>query len=458
MNAPTSVLLVDDDMPFRQVMAGELRRLGFAVETAASGEEGLRRIAECEPHVVLLDLRLPGLDGLEVLRRLQQEKRCPEVIMLTGHGSIDTAIESIRIGAFDYVVKPCPLDEIELRIQRAVERRALRQRANLLERGLTPPDLAGSFVGDSVEFRGLLHLIERVAPTDSTVLIEGETGSGKERVAKMIHARSSRRDSPFVVVDCAALQESLLQSELFGHQRGAFTGADKAKPGLFEVAHRGTIFLDEIGEISHATQVSLLRVLDTSTFRHVGGTAEVQVDVRVIAATNRDLPAMVRQAAFREDLYYRLSTVTVEVPPLRERAGDVDMLALYFLNALNRRFSSNRKISPPALRMLHAHHWPGNVRELRHAIESAMIVCDGPEILPEHLPAAIRRAVSEKPAAGLHHRPPLTLADLERTHIQSVLRSAGGHRGKAAKILGISERNLYRKLREYGLLTHISAF
>ncbi|MGD0975890.1 MAG: sigma-54 dependent transcriptional regulator, partial [Candidatus Korobacteraceae bacterium] len=306
---PPSLLLVDDDTAFRQVMAGELSRLGYEVEAVGTGEEAIRRVVAAEPEVVLLDLRLPAMGGLETLKAIQAATPATEVIMLTGHGSIDTAIESIRIGAFDYVVKPCPLDELHIRIQRALERRSLRQRANLLERGLTPPDLSNSFIGDSPEFRRLLNLIDRVAPSDSTVLITGETGTGKERVAKLIHARSSRRSRPFVVVECAALQETLLQSELFGHERGAFTGADRAKPGLFEVANGGTIFLDEIGEVSPATQTKLLRVLDTSTFRHVGGTAEIRVDVRILTATNRDVPSMVRQGLFREDLFYRLSTI-----------------------------------------------------------------------------------------------------------------------------------------------------
>src|SRR5208282_45539 len=243
----TSLLLVDDDTAFRQVMAGELSRLGYEVDAVGSGEEAIQRVAAVEPEVVLLDLHLPGIGGLETLKAIQAATPTAEVIMLTGHGSIDTAIESIRIGAFDYVVKPCPLDELQIRIQRAIERRSLRQRANLLDRVLTPPNPGNSFIGDSPEFRRLINLIERVAPSDSTVLITGETGAGKERVAKLIHARSSRRSRPFVVVECAALQENLLQSELFGHERGAFTGADRAKPGLFEVAHGGTIFLDEIG-------------------------------------------------------------------------------------------------------------------------------------------------------------------------------------------------------------------
>ncbi|RPJ62850.1 MAG: sigma-54-dependent Fis family transcriptional regulator, partial [Acidobacteria bacterium] len=250
-------------------------------------------------------------------------------------------------------------------------------------------------------------------------------------------------------------QESLLQSELFGHERGAFTGADRAKPGLFEVAHGGTIFLDEIGEVSLATQVKLLRVLDTSTFRHVGGTAEIRVDVRVLAATNRDLPAMVKQGLFREDLFYRLSTIAVALPPLRERREDIDLLARHLVGRLNERFGFQKRIAEGTLRALRAHDWPGNVRELSHAIEAALVVCDGPEILPEHLPGPLREARpstpggQRSPAGG----PLPTLEDLERSHIEAALKATGGHRSETARILGISERNLYRKLKEHGLLT-----
>jgi len=450
---PSSILLVDDDAAFRQVMAGELSRLGYEVTAVGSGEEAVRRVAADEPEVVLLDLRLPAMGGLEALKAIHAGTPATEVIVLTGHGSIDTAIESIRIGAFDYVVKPCPLDELDIRIQRALERRALRQRANLLERGLTPPDLGSSFIGESPEFRHLLNLINRVAPSDTTVLITGETGAGKERVAKLIHARSPRCSRPFVVVECAALQESLLQSELFGHERGAFTGAERAKPGLFEVAHGGTIFLDEIGEISPATQTKLLRVLDTSTFRHVGGTTEIRVDVRILTATNRDIPAMVRQGLFREDLFYRLSTITVEVPPLRARGADVDLLAQQFVTALNERFGSSKQISEEALRLLRRHNWPGNVRELLHVVEAALVLCEGSCVQPEHLPVALRNAKPVAPTNSSIPDPSLpTLQEAERTHIRSALEASKGHRGNAAKILGISERNLYRKLREHNLL------
>ncbi|HSD26328.1 MAG TPA: sigma-54 dependent transcriptional regulator [Vicinamibacteria bacterium] len=460
MTPGASLLLVDDDEAFRTVLGRELAQLGYEVATAGSGDEALRRIAARAPEVVLLDLRLPGRDGLQVLEDVRRANPGVDVIMLTGHGSIDTAIESVRAGAFDYVAKPCPLDELEVRIQRALERQALRRRASLLERGLTPPAVAGSFVGGSPEFRRLMELVERVAPSDSTVLITGETGTGKEMVAKLIHERSPRRGRPFVVVECAALQESLLQSELFGHERGAFTGADRAKPGLFEVAHGGTIFLDEIGEVSQATQVKLLRVLDASTFRHVGGTAEIHVDVRVLAATNRHFPALVKQGLFREDLFYRLSTIAVEVPSLRERHGDVPLLAEHFVAVLNDRYGTRRRLGERAREALERHDWPGNVRELQHAIEAAMVVCDGDEILPRHLPRAVA-AGPPSPAATAEVTPAATAAEaalptleqMEREHVARALRAADGHRARAAKLLGISERNLYRKLREYGLLT-----
>jgi DNA-binding NtrC family response regulator len=447
MSARPTILLVDDDAAFRGVLLSELQRMDFDVSAADSGDAAIRLVTDHPPDVVLLDLRLPGMSGLDVLKRIRASAPATDVIMLTGHGSIDTAIESLRMGAFDYVSKPCPLDDLELRIHRALERQSLRTRASLLERGLTPPDLGSEFVGQSPAFTQLLALIDRAAPSDATVLILGETGSGKEMVAKLLHARSGRRTRPFVVVECAALQESLLQSELFGHERGAFTGADRAKPGLFEVAHGGTLFLDEIGEVSAATQVKLLRVLDASTFRHVGGTAELRVDVRIIAATNRDLAGMVRQGLFREDLFYRLGTLTARVPPLRERAADVELLAAHFVSLYNQRFGIRRRISEAAMDALRRHAWPGNVRELLHVVEAAMIVCEGPEILPVHLSSAL------KPPAGGAGAPadgPLpTLRQSERVQIERALTAADGHRAQAARTLGISERNLYRKIRAH---------
>jgi len=447
---PIALLLVDDDDAFRAVMAGELGHRGFEVTVASSGEEALRKLAAEQPDVILLDLQLPDMTGLEVLREAAKESPGSEVIMLTGHGSMDTAVEAIRMGAFDYVSKPCPLDELEVRIQRALERQALNRRTSVLERGLTPRDPGDWFVGSSRKFLKLLALTERVAPSDSTVLITGETGAGKEMVAKLLHSRSPRAKRPFVVVECAALQEELLQSELFGHERGAFTGADRRKAGLFEVADGGTIFLDEIGEVSPSTQVKLLRVLDTGSFRHVGGTTEIKVDVRVVAATNRDLERRVAQGLFREDLYYRLSTIILRLPPLRERERDIDLLTQHFIGLLNDRFGLQKRIGSDALELLREHDWPGNVRELLHAVERAVILCEGDEIAPAHLPRTVRSG-TETTRSYSGGEPLPSLADLERSHIEKVLDSVEGHRGKAARILGISERNLYRKLKAYGI-------
>jgi DNA-binding NtrC family response regulator len=447
-----AVLVVDDDDAFRSVLVAELTRRQFSTTGVATADEAIRHVAQHEPDVVLLDLRLGGSSGLDVLRRIRDSSPATDVIILTGHGTIDSAVDAIRLGAFDYLAKPCPLDELDVRIRRALERQSLLRRTTLLERGLTPPDLGSAFVGESSDFLRMLHLLDRVAPTESTVLICGETGTGKEMVAKLLHARSPRRNRPFVVVECASLHEALLQSELFGHERGAFTGAERAKPGLFEVAHGGTIFLDEIGEVSVATQVNLLRVLDTSTFRRVGGTHEIHVDVRVIAATNRDLPAMVRQQLFREDLYYRLSTVVLSLPPLRARGTDIDLLARHFAVLLSERFGVSKRIGDEALAVLRRHDWPGNVRELLHAIEAAIVVSERPVLAPEDLPASVRGTVRAQAGDGASARTLPTLVQLEQSHIETVLRVLHGHRGQAARVLGISERNLYRKLRIYGLL------
>ena len=452
--AEPCILFVDDDASFSRALGRELQRLKFRVVPAATGREAIAALNEIAPDIVLLDLQLPDMSGLDVLAVVRERQPSANVIMLTGHGTIDTAIEAIRLGAFDYLSKPCPLDELQVRLQRAMERQALQQRANLLERGLTPPDLGSAFVGDSPEFKRIIDLIARVAPTDSSVLITGETGTGKEMVAKLVHARSQRSKKPFVVVECAALQETLLQSELFGHERGAFTGAERMKPGLFEVADGGTVFLDEIGEVSLATQVKLLRVLDTSTFRRVGATTERKINVRVLAATNRDLVAMVRQGLFREDLYYRLSTISVTMPPLRERRADIDRLAAHFVSAFNERFGSSKRLTVEFFERLRAYDWPGNVRELAHVVEATMIVSDGDELRPEHLPAKFRtRLAAGSAGAGAPSLTSLpTLEALERAHIELVLRATHGHRSQAAEILGISERNLYRKLHEYQMI------
>ena len=442
-----SLLVVDDDDVFRTVLSRELSRRGYAVSSAATGQAGMQGAAQATPDLMLLDLRLPDLDGLEVLRHVREKSPRTEVIVLTGHGTIDTAIEAIRLGAFDYVAKPCPMEELELRLQKAGERRSLSERNRVLEGALSPPDMSRTFVGESAWHAETLRQIARFGPTDAAVLVLGETGTGKEVVAKLLHATSARKSRPFVVVDCASLHDQLLQSELFGHEKGAFTGATSAKHGLFEVADKGTLFLDEVGEMSLGTQVKLLRVLETSTFRRLGGTRELTVDVRVVAATNRDLMAMSRQGLYREDLYYRLSTIRMELRPLRERPEDVLAIVRHHLERHRERTGREARMSDATLAALRAYPWPGNVRELLHALEQALIVCDGPVVEPFHLPPQVRaRSGGAAPAAG-----PQTLDDLERAHIERVLSDEGGHRGRAATILGISERNLYRKLIRYGL-------
>lgn len=450
MAEATTILIVDDDAVYLKVLGAELRTRGYSVALAATAKEALEKTAESPPMVVLLDQRLPDGDGLGVLQKLKEQQLGGEVIILTGHGTIDTAIHAIRLGAFDYISKPCPIDELEIRIRKAVERQGLLQRTRILESRLGASD-EELVLGQSAAFQEALRLIERVAPTQSTVLILGETGSGKEMIARRIHAQSARAEKPFVVVECAALHEELLQSELFGHERGAFTGAVRAKPGLFEVADGGTLFLDEIGEVPLATQVKLLRVLEASTFRHVGGTKELKTDVRVLAATHRDLDKQVAEGLFREDLLYRLDTVRIEVPPLRKRPEDVVPLLMHFLAKLEPREGMRRTIEPEALQLLERYAWPGNVRELVRVVEHALVVADE-TIGVSHLPRSLRAAgITQEPAGRAGESPLPTLRELEHAHVLKVLDATAGHRAKAARMLGISERNLYRKLREYGL-------
>jgi len=353
------LLLIDDDQAYRKVMARELSRRGFAVTAAADGEQGLVRLRQKSYDIVLLDLRLPDIDGLTVLQRAREQGCNAEIVMITGHGTIDTAITAIRLGAYHYITKPCGLDEIEVTIQKALEHHRLRERNALLSDALAPRDVGCEFVGASKAYDRILQLVDKVAPTDSTVLILGETGVGKGMVANLIHARSRRRNNPFVVVDCGLCHENLLQSELFGHEKGAFTSATRMKHGLFEVADKGTIFLDEIGDISLEIQSKLLRVLDTSTFRRLGSTVEREVSVRVIAATNKNLQKLIEMGRFRNDLYYRLSTIQIEIPPLRQRREDIDVLIDYRLEHLNRENPHRKEISPEARQALREYSWPG---------------------------------------------------------------------------------------------------
>ncbi len=444
----TRVLLVDDDPAFRGAMASELTRRGYDVVAAGSGREALEHAGRADVDVTLLDLRLPDLDGIEVLERLRRRNSSAAVIVLTGHGTIDTAIRAIRLGAYDYLEKPCPFTKLEMAIQKACEHVRLTVRQRVLEDGYSTPDLPFGPVGTSPAFVKLMEQVARVARTDQTTLILGETGVGKEVVAKLLHAQSARCDQPFVVVDCAALHEELLQSEIFGHEKGAFTGAARRKHGLFEVAHGGTMFLDEVADTSPDVQAKLLRVIETGRFRRLGGTEEIAVDVRVVAATNRDLRQAILRGHFREDLFYRLATFTIEIPPLRERPEDIRVLAEHFLEQFNVRFSAAKRLSEGAMAALTQYGWPGNVRELIHVLQQAAALSEGDVVELSDLPAPVRDSAPPPAATPLEEA--LTLREAERRHLFAVLAKVGGNRAQAARLLGVSERTLYRLLRRYG--------
>jgi len=443
---PCRLLLVEDDATFRSVLSAELTRRGHEVVSVGCGRAALQQAPEVRPDIVLLDLRLPDLDGLEVLQGLAERELAEGVIVLTGHGAIETAIRAIRLGAQDYLEKPCPIEKVEMAIRKTLEHIRLRKRQRVLQDGYTLSDVAPDLVGESPEFMRLTQLVSRVAAADSTTLILGETGSGKEMVARLLHKQSARRDAPFVVVDCAALHEELLQSELFGHEKGAFTGAVRRKHGLFEVADGGTLFLDEVGETSLEIQAKLLRVLETGRFRHLGGTSEIAVDVRVFSATNRDVRLAIEKHRFREDLYFRLSTLTIRVPPLRERVSDIPLLVRHFTNRFNERLSLSKSFSSGALEVLRAYTWPGNVRELIHVVEQAVVLAEFDTIEASSLPPRVRGRPSAIPSQASEERLP-TLQEVQQHHVETVLERVGGNRAQAARILGISERNLYRLLK-----------
>ena len=445
------VLLIDDDDMFRRVMAAELTRRGYRVAAVATGREALEA-QHADADVVLLDLRLPDMDGIEVLGRLRERNASSMgVVVLTGHGTIDTAIRAIRLGAHDYLEKPCQIEKLEMAIQKTYEHVRLVKRQRVLEDGYAAPNVAAGLVGTSPAFVKLLENVARIARTGATTLVLGETGVGKEVVAKLLHTQSSRAEAPFVVVDCAALHEELLQSEIFGHEKGAFTGAMRLKHGLFEVAHGGTIFLDEVGDTSPDVQAKLLRVLETSRFRRLGGTEEIVVDVRIVAATNRNLKDAIARGHFREDLFYRLSTFTVEIPPLRDRREDIRVLAEHFTSQFNARFSVSTRLSDAALDALVQHSWPGNVRELIHALEQAVALSDGAVVGPGDLPASVR--THQESRGGAAAEPVPTLREIERAHIFSVLDRVDGNRAQAARLLGMNERSFYRLLRRHRLVS-----
>lgn len=441
-----TLLVVDDDPAQRQFLRAVLER-EYRVTAASDGEEARQLLAKQGYDLILTDERMPRLSGLELLRWVRENAPETPVVLLTAYGSIEAAVEAMRLGAADYLTKPVESPE-ELRL---VIRRCLRQKTWAAEQAVTRAERELEFpadiVAESPGMRQALHLARQVAPETTTVLLTGESGTGKEVVARYIHRLSPRTDGPFVAVNCAALAETLLDSELFGHEKGAFTGAVQSRPGRFELAHGGTLFLDEVGEMSLALQAKLLRVLQERRFERVGGTRTLEVDVRLIAATNRDLRTAMEERTFREDLFYRLNVFPIHLPPLRERREDILPLAEHFFRTLNRRMNRPpRRFSDEARRRLLGSDWPGNVRELRNAVERALIVASSDQVTPEDLPLG-----TTPPAAPFFEPGRTTLAQLERHAILETLRFFEGNRRKTAAALGISLRTLHYRLREYGL-------
>ncbi len=442
------VLVVDDERPTRLLMEKELPRAGCAVTSVESGEGALEQLRARDFDVVLLDLKMPGIGGMEALRRIRDSGASAEVVVLTGHPDVNSAIEAMKLGAYDYLTKPFRLAEVEVVLRRAAERRRLQKENTALRRMVAQRGPFPLLIGQSPAMTAVLQTVERIAPTDANVLIEGESGTGKGLVAQAIHQRSPRATGPFLVVSCSGFQDPLLESELFGHEKGAFTGATSVKQGLFEVADRGTLFLDEVGEMSPAMQSKLLQVLDSRELRRVGGTRVQRVDVRIIAATNKDLAREVRTGRFREDLYYRLNVVSLALPPLRERQEDIPLLVEHFLEQLQVTGGKAKTVSPEALQCLVRYAWPGNVRELANTIERLIILTPGGVIGPEDLPPNIR-----SPLGAPHGRSlgPASLAEMERLHIIRVLSETGGKKMQAARLLGIDLKTLNHKIKIYNI-------
>lgn len=442
------ILAVDDELDTRVALEEMLCLWGHRTQTAGDGTEALRKAVEFRPDVVLSDLAMPETDGLSLLRALKEEMPDCPVIFLTGRGTIDVAVAAIREGAYDFIEKPIDSARLKTCIERALEKKDTLREVQLLRRKLKQLG-ATDFLGHSTPMRRVFELIEKVAPAKASVAITGESGTGKEMVARAIHNLSPRREKPFIAINCASIPATLMESEIFGHERGAFTGADQRRPGVFELAHGGTLFLDEVGEIPIELQAKLLRVLEEGRLRRLGGKVELEVDVRVLCATNRDLKAEIKATRFREDLFFRLNVFQVALPPLRERREDVPILVQHFVEKFNA--DSGKRVSgvhPEALEVLRHHEWPGNIRELKNAVERAVILCDGELILREHLPPDMAlKGGGDKQAFRLPFG--LTLDLVEKEYILGSLSRHGNNKARTAESLGVSEKTLYNKLNRY---------
>jgi DNA-binding NtrC family response regulator len=453
MSRTGRVLVVDDEVNARTALAELLRDEGYEVEMAADAFKALGKVEAFAPHVVVTDLKMPGMDGIELVKKLRAEEDPAAVVVMTAFGAVETAVNAMRAGAADYLTKPLDFDELLLVLDKVLETEALRRETRQLRARVRDRVAPNNIIGTAPPMQRVFEVVDQVAPSRATVLLTGESGTGKELVANAIHQRSPRASGPFIKVHCAALAESLLESELFGHERGAFTGAMARKEGRFSLADGGTLFLDEIGEISPAIQVKLLRFLQEREFERVGGTQTIRVDVRVIAATNRNLLDEVARGKFREDLYYRLNVVALELPPLRDRRSDIPELARFFLDKF---VKANDKqldeLSPQLLEVLVAHDWPGNVRELENAIERAVVLTTGSQIDPRSLPSTVRPAAAASAGGGVPGMPAVpgaTMAELERFAILETMKACGGSTSKAAEMLGLSTRTIQYRLHQY---------
>jgi two-component system NtrC family response regulator len=437
------ILIVDDEESQRTLLAGYLKKKGFTVATAASGSEAIEKNRTEGFDLAILDLKMPEIDGIETMAKMKEIDPQTFFLILTGYGTVESAVHAMKIGAYDYLSKPVNLDELELLIERIRSEQTVHAELEALREEVADHFKTDSFVAESKKMTEVLHLVSRIAKSDATVLISGESGTGKEIVARLIHHVSTRKQQRCIPISCAALPETLLESELFGYERGAFTGADKRKIGKFELAHRGTLFLDEIGDVPLSTQVKLLRVLQEFTFERLGSTAPISVDVRLISATNQDLRKKIQQGTFREDLYYRLNVIAIHIPALRERKEDIQPLVAHFIEKLSSRSTRNIKgITKAALDKLVRYDWPGNIRELENIIERAMVLCRGEVIDAHDLP------LETQPAARSSGR---LLQDVEKEHITVVLEHAGWNLSKAAEQLGIHRNTLRAKIKAYGI-------
>ncbi|HEV2826927.1 MAG TPA: sigma-54 dependent transcriptional regulator [Pyrinomonadaceae bacterium] len=463
------ILIAEDEANLRLVLQKELERLGYRVQAAPDGDAALRKLEESNVDVLLCDINMPRIDGMEVLRRVHERPNPPEVIMLTGQATVETAVEAMKLGAYDYLTKPYSITELDVRVRQAAEKRRLRVDNLRLREQLARQSGLPEIVSVSPAMTEAVRLVERVAPSEASVLITGESGTGKELIAHAIHRLSTRADGSFIDINCAAFQESLLESELFGYEAGAFSGAKGRKLGLIELADGGTLFLDEVTELPAQLQAKLLRAIETRTFFRVGGVRKVEVNVRIVAATNRNLESVVANESFRSDLLYRINGFQIDLAPLRERPEDIEPLARYLLNHVGG--ATKPELEPEALEALRAYSWPGNVRQLKNCLERAVILSnDGritvrelpPEVVRPSVPTAVSAGVAPPGAQGpapdgspgafvSSAASPTSLRDVERQQILAALEQTGWHRGKTAEILGISPSTLYRRLRDYNL-------